>query len=150
LPEPNQHPEESYVYRRIPASYLRGKPPKPKPAAFKVKAGGSLSVFLATRQSPRGVLQHGIEAAKQMAASADEAIRSRGEKQLSDYGSTVEEWVQNGCRVARLAIPEFTRRGFVVSEPEDDGHINVSGDHEAYMDELAEAAELLTPEQCCE
>jgi hypothetical protein len=139
-----------YVYRRIPRSYLRPGTNQPLPGAFKAKPGQSLSVFRADLRSPREVLQHGIDVALAMAASADDEVRRRGEKQLSDYGATVEEWVNNGCRVARVPVAAFIERGFTLDDPDAQGHQNVSGDYDLYKAELARIAELVTAEECLE
>jgi hypothetical protein len=96
------------------------------------------------------VLQHGIDAAKTMAASTDEEVRTRGEKQLADYGNTVEEWVKNGCRVARLPVSAFIERAFQLDEPDAEGHQNVYGDYDLYKTDLASLAEVLTEEECLE
>jgi hypothetical protein len=96
------------------------------------------------------VLQHGIDAAKQMAASQDETVRSRGEKQLADYGNSVEEWVKNGCRVARIPVSAFLERSFTLDEPDAEGHQNVTGDYDLHKVDLATIAEVLTEEECLE
>jgi hypothetical protein len=150
LPDSTEKPAADYVYRRIPRSYLHPSTLRPRPGAFKAKAGQSLSVFRADLRSPRAVLQHGIDAAKQMAASQDETVRSRGEKQLADYGNSVEEWVKNGCRVARVPVSAFLERSFTLDEPDAEGHQNVTGDYDLHKVDLATIAEVLTEEECLE
>jgi hypothetical protein len=94
------------------------------------------------------VLQHGIDAAKLMAASPDDETRRRGQKQLADYGETIEEWVKNGCRVARLPESAFVERGFTLDPVDDEGHQNVWGDYDLHKADLAAIAEMLTEAEC--
>ena len=93
-----------YVYRRILRSYLRPGTNQPLPGAFKAKPGQSLSVFRADLRSPREVLQHGIDVALALAASADDEVRRRGEKQLSDYGALAHTSVTVGVVSAFTVI----------------------------------------------
>jgi hypothetical protein len=150
LLDPAERPGAEYVYRRVPRSYLRPGSNRPRPGAFKVREGKSLSVFRADLRSPREVLQHGIDVAREMLNSDDENVRSAGEKQLSDYGETVEDWVRNGCRVARLPMSALTERGFTLDGPDDQGHQNVYGDYDLHKADLADIAEVLTEEECLE
>jgi hypothetical protein len=101
-----QQPE--YVYRRIHPHGWNTRKNKAKESAFIARPDAGLSVFRADLRSPRQVIQHGIEAAKTMLASTDEGVRQRGEKQLTDFGDTVEQWVDNGWRVVRIPASAFT------------------------------------------
>jgi hypothetical protein len=150
LPQPTEDIQEpQVVYRRVLASYRDKKTGTIKPSAFKVRQGRKLSVFDPALCSPRDVLQNGIDVATLLASSDDPNTKAEGERQLRTLGHTVEEWVANGCTVVALPVSELSKRGFTLEEPEPNGHRNVSGDDFAlYMDELAEAAVILSDEQC--
>jgi hypothetical protein len=94
--------------------------------------GLGLSLFRADIQTPRGVIQHGIDSALQKLSSDDENLRRNGEKQLAKYGSTVEEWLQNGWRVVRLPVSAFENKGYELTDPEPYGHLNAFGDHSSH------------------
>lgn len=83
-----------------------------------------------------------------MLASPDEDVRRRGEKQLSEFGDTVEQWVQNGWRVVRVPISAFTERGFTLDDPDAEGHQNLYGEYTLHSIDLVDIAEALTEEEC--
>jgi hypothetical protein len=146
VPPEEQQPE--YVYRRIHPHGWNARKNRPKESAFLARPDAGLSVFRADSRSPRQVLQHGIDVAKQMLASPDEEARRRGEKQLSDFGDTVERWVKNGWRVVRIPISAFTERGFTLDDPDAEGHQNVYGQYVLHSVDLVDIAEVLTEEEC--
>jgi hypothetical protein len=138
----------SYVYRRIHPHGWNARGNKPKESSFIARPGTGLSVFRADLTSPRQVLQHALDVARALSTSPDEHVRQRGEKQLRDFGDTVETWVQNGWRVVRIPTTAFLERGFSLDEPDTRGHQNVYGDHVLHSVDLVDIAEVLTDEEC--
>jgi hypothetical protein len=129
LSEPRHDTDPQFVYRRIsPKQWVSGGP-----EAFLEGEGEGLSLFRAEIQTPRGVMQHAINAARERRQSSDPKVRKSDEIQLACNGETVEEWLRHGWHVVRLPVDAFTGRDY---------HF---GDHDTYALELAEIAEDLPP-----
>jgi hypothetical protein len=51
--------------------------------------------------------------------------------------------------VVAIRVAQFSKRGFMLEEPDPNGHRNVSGeDFELYMEDLRDAAAILSDETC--
>jgi hypothetical protein len=114
--------------------------------AFVEGEGEGLSLFRADLQSPRGVMQHAIDAARERRASSDAAARQRGERQLAQFGETVEEWLQSGWHVVEVPLSAFLERGYTFDMPDETGHVNAYGDHSVHALDLVMIANELPPE----
>jgi len=137
LAEPNQGTGTRYVYRRVaPTQWEAGSH-----AAFVEKPEQGLSLFRAEVQTPIGVVEHAIRAAKEKQQSPDAKVRKLGEKQLARNGESVESWLDAGWHVLRLPESAFTDRGYVFGPTEPDGHVEAFGDHDRYALELLELSE---------
>jgi hypothetical protein len=126
-----------YLYRRIHPDQW-SKKGRPGRSAFLAEEGKGLSLFRTDMQSPRGVLQHAIDAAKAKLKSDDAAVRENGAKQLQKYGQTVDEWLERGWRVVRVPLHEFESRGYTFDDPADDGHVNAFGDYATHAIDLSQ------------
>jgi hypothetical protein len=91
-------------------------------------------------------VQHAIDAARRCRNSGDETERQRGDKQLAQFGETVDEWLQHGWRVVRLPLSAFVERGYTFDEPDPDGHLNAFGEHSLHAKGLATIAGEVPPE----
>lgn len=148
MPEPPPTSIDQFVYRVInPTNWDRPKD-RPKPTAFKQSHGRALSVFSADLQTPRGALQHHIDAWKKQLLSDEDLEREKAARNLADFGDTVEKLVENGYRVVTMPLVEFARREFEISTPELNGHQDIRGDFDLHKRELAMVAKLLSPERC--
>jgi hypothetical protein len=135
------------VYRRIHPSQWNSRKNRPGRAAFLEAEGEGRSLFRADLQSARGVMEHAINAARERAASADESEKQRGEKQLAQFGETVDDWLRAGWRVVRIPLSEFIDRGYTIDEPDASGHVNTVGDHAIHASEVAEIAREVQAEE---
>lgn len=140
---PGAAPMDRYVYRRVPRSqwHSSGSRDEPSPAAF-VDRHQRLSVYLASVQTPRSVLQMAIDA--QIAKGPD------GERFLALNGRTVEELVlgPRSWRVVRIPLAAFLSAGLTYDRVETDGHIELCGDPTLHLDRIAQQAEVLSAEEC--
>jgi hypothetical protein len=91
-------------------------------------------------------MQHAIDAARRYRNSENEVERQRGEKQLAQFGETVEEWLRNGWRVVQLTLTAFAERGYTFDEPDEDGHVNAFGEHSLHALDLVMIAEEVPAE----
>jgi hypothetical protein len=132
-----------HVYRRIHPYHWDARRSRLKRGAFIPRANTQLSVFRADLQTPRGLLQHGIDDWRQRLTSDDETTRQSAAENLRRYGGTPEELVRNGWRVAELPVSAFTDRDFSLDGPEPDGHQNAVGDYALHSGELARIARIL-------
>jgi hypothetical protein len=143
LSEPAANQQSLFVYRRIHPGQWSTRKNRAGSQAFIEGEGAGLSLFRADLRSPRGVMQHAVDSAVKSRASADQAERERGEKQLARFGETVEEWLQQGWRVVRLPLAAFLERGYRLDEPDAEGHLNAFGEHSLHAMDLAMIAEEL-------
>lgn len=143
---------EGYVYLRVHKKQWKVEGKEPEPIAFELRPKQpTASVFCADLQSPRGVLQRGIDFHKECLKSDDPEVRSNSERFLHINGDTVEDFIQKGWRVAIVPAAAYSDRGFEFSPPEEDGHQNVKGKREDFLrhsGKLAESAVVLSAEEC--
>ena len=148
MSEPPPTTNDHFVYRVInPTNWDKAKD-RPKPTAFKQSQGRALSVFSAELQTPRGALQHHIDAWNKQLVSDEHLEREKAARNLADFGDTVEKLVDNGYHVVRVPLIEFARRDFEISDPEPNGHRDIRGDFDTHKRDLALAAEPLSSERC--
>jgi len=110
-----------------------------------------LSVYRTDMQTPRGALQCCIDAQKRKLESGEPELVAKAERFLREDGSTVGELLEHGWGVVKIALTEFTDRGFKPSDPEPDGHVNIFGTEtafETYSKELVDLAQLLPEDEC--
>ena len=146
MPDPQSGSQPVYVYRRVHPAQWSPRKNRPGSQAFLEGPGAGLSLFRADLQSPRGVMQHAVDTARRWRDSPDAAEQQRGEKQLAQFGETVETWLQHGWRVVRVPLAEFIARGYTFDEPDADGHVNAFGSHALHAMDLATIAVELPPE----
>lgn len=133
------------VYRRILPRHWNAQRREPEPRAFvKRPDEGGLSVYQAGKQSPRRLLEMEILRRLQDENSPSPAARQSAAAWLAENGRTAELMYDRGWRIARLPLDAFPpEKGFVVGPPARDGHINIGGSEELFVDY---ALELLARE----
>ena len=141
-----------FIYRRLPPSHWDPKTGRIETAAFRLRANETtLSVYHASRQTPRGVLHDCLDEQERKLQSEAEAVRAKAKAFFQAYGRTVESLVSNRWRVARLPASALTERGFRLDEPDDRGHQDVHGSQERFREcsrELRAMAAVLSQEEC--
>lgn len=141
-----------YVLRRL--APLQMEEEKVRPAAFHIKETHTgLSVYAPHLAAPRRLLQDYIDTRLEWLQSEDKANRSQAEKQLRQYGETVEKMYAAGWRIARVPVDAFTQFGLSVESPKADatgnqiGHCDVLGTAAVFRANdvaLSESAVVLT------
>lgn len=151
MQSPNNTSHHDFVYRRIPDYNLNLKDYSIRPSAFSCKEGESISVFSPLICTPRDILQLCINEQKGESCSPHLETKLKGRNFLNKNGTTVEQLVDKGWRVAKIKTTLFIEKGSQVGRVEFTGHqdIWVKTDNINILRKFwSDKAELLTAEQC--
>lgn len=148
---PNNFSRHDYLYRRIPDTNLNLKDYSIKPSAFSYKEGESVSVFSPLVRTPRDVLQLCIDEQKEYSCSPNPKTRLKGENFLNKNGTTVEQLVEKGWRVAEIRPVLLAEKISRIGKIEFSGHQDLwakTDDINDFKKFCADKATLLTKEEC--
>ncbi|MGO8673275.1 MAG: hypothetical protein ACLQVD_18185 [Capsulimonadaceae bacterium] len=143
------------LYRRIRPEFWNERHVSIHDTAFQLRPGESgLSLYDSmVVEKPRNVIQAQVDLWKNQLNRDHEDTRRYATKKLKQYGSTVEELIDNGWGVAEIPFQSFQIPGFTISEAEPDGHVNVCSTRElfeTYALDFMLAARICTRQECAD
>jgi len=124
---------EAWVYRAVSPEAIDPISGDLNPLIFVLRANESeLSVYAASVQTPRGVLQRIIDQLYEIYSAKPEPEQERYLAWMERKGTTVERRIELGWRVVRLLLSAFIERGFIIGDTAPDGHIGIYGTREQF------------------
>ena len=139
----SQEPQEPFVFRRVHPQQFNSKSGLPKPQVFALRENEEgVSILHDSVVNARGALQAFIDDNTARLQDEDETARERARKNLERF-PTVEAMVELGWKIVKIPVSEIEKRGFELSEIEQNGHLEIRGEPERFKECELDFVELV-------